>query len=91
MRKLDGTCSVEELRGTISRHVLELGVVRSKALILSASNTAIAQTRLASTICEHLAVEEGQVIWACTSETLIVRCRVRLELIDYMLSVLRST
>ena len=46
VRKLDRACPIEELRCTVSGHVLDLGPTISKVLVLTATYAAVAQAWL---------------------------------------------
>ena len=87
VRQLDGASAIEELGRSVCGHVLELGSLKVSVLSLTASNAARTDALLHHTIRKDLAVEESQVIRARSREAL-VRVRVRLELIDDVLSVL---
>jgi len=69
VRQLDWTSSVKELRGTVGRHVLELGVVESCVASLTtvahAART-VSSFKLPIIVGKDFTVEESQVIWAST-------------------------
>lgn len=75
VRQLDWTSSVKELRGAVSRHVLELGVVEGcvarLATVAHAARAVSSFELLAIIVRKDFAVEESQVIWACTGEALV--------------------
>ena len=88
VRQFNGASSVEELRGTVGRHVLHLHVVQV-CPGATASYTARANPLLHPlVVCEDFVVEEGQVIRTVPSEAL-VWVAVRRKLVDDALCVLR--
>lgn len=70
VRQFDWTSAVEELRGTISRHVLHLHVVHVSSS--ATSHTSRADPLLQPlVVSEDFVVEESQVVRARPSETLV--------------------
>lgn len=90
MRQLDWSGPVEELRGSISTHVLKLESSIQAIASGSAAPTSLCDTGLLSAVCKDLAIEESEVVRACSWREALVRIGVRTELIYNILSVLRS-
>ena len=90
MRQLDWPGSVEELRGAIGTHVLKLESSIHVIASGSAAPTSLSDTRLLSTVRKDLAIEESEVVRACSRREALVWIGVRTELIYNILSVLRS-
>ena len=70
--ELNRTCPIEELGGTVSRHILNLRSAIREVLILATAYAAVTQAWLTRAVCEHFTVKEGQIIWACPCEALVV-------------------
>lgn len=82
-------CPVEELRSSISTHVLKLDSV-DLTRVSSSSNAPVIDWLLLLAIRENLVIEESQVVGTSTTCETLVRIRVRAELVYYVLSILGS-
>ena len=71
VRQLYWSSSIEKLRGTIGRHILELDATMEATSHDLLVSDALAMAGLELPVRKYFTVEEGHVVWASSRETLI--------------------